>query len=154
MKRLGIAIIFFATLLSLDCGGGGSAPDVLSGNWTATLSNPDGTPAFTISTTLQQSGNTVDVTKFDFTFPSTCFAAGTTAAANFGQVSTTHGVTSGTLQMTFQSGPANVNGANSLAFQGASGRTGISGTWTLTGTGTACAQAETSTSGNFVMLPS
>jgi len=150
MKRFGTAIIFSLALVLVSCGGG-STPDVLSGNWTASLLNSDGTTAFAFNTTLTQSGSQVAVTKFDFANPSSCFAKGTTATAYFTLIGTTHGVTSGTFQMTFQSGPSNPNGDNSLAFQGTLLRAGISGSWSLTGTGIECTQVGTSTKGNFVM---
>lgn len=150
MKRLRTAIIFSMALALLACGGG-SNNNILKGNWTAALLNSDGTAALSFAATLAQSGSTVSVTTFSFATPSSCFAKGSTATGDFAQTGTTHGVTSGSFQMVFQSGPSNPNGVNTLALQGSFVRNVISGTWTLTGTGLDCTGPENLTSGQFVM---
>lgn len=152
MKRFGTAIILSLALALLACGLGSTTQNTLTGNYSAALVNPDGTRAFDFTTTLTQSGQSVSVTKFSFTTPSSCFATGTAATALFTLTDTTHGVTSGTYQMTFQSGPSNPNGTNTLELQGNFVNNGVSGSWTLTGTGTECTEAGTSTSGSFTML--
>ena len=154
MKRFGTAIILLMALALLACGLGGPSNNTLSGNYSAALVNPDGTRAFDFTATLDQSGQAVSVTKFSFTNPSSCFATGTAATAVSTVTDTTHGVTSGTYQMTFQSGPSNPNGTNTLTLQGNFVNNGVSGSWTLAGTGTECneTQTETSTSGSFTML--
>lgn len=152
MKPFGTAIILSMALALLACGMGSPTQNTLTGNWSAALLNPDETRAFAFTATLTQSGQSVNVTKFSFTAPSSCFATGTAATALFTLTDTTHGVTSGTYQMTFQSGPSNPNGTNTLVLQGNLVNNGVSGSWTLTGTGTECAATETSTSGSFTML--
>ena len=67
MKQLGIAMLLGLSLLLSACGGGHSNSTV-SGNWTASLSNPDGTPAFAFTTFLNQNnGTVVTVTTLGFT---------------------------------------------------------------------------------------
>lgn len=154
MRRFGTAIIFSLALVCFACGGGGSNNiDPIQGNWEAGLANPDGTTTLGFTATLTQSGSAVSITKFSFVAPSSCFAEGTTTTGLFTSTGTAHGVTSGTFQMTIQSGPSNPNGANTLALQGTFVRDAISGTWTLAGTGTDCNKPGNFTSGNFTMLP-
>jgi hypothetical protein len=154
MKRFGTAVVLSMALAMLACGGGPSSnDDVIKGNWTGALFTTGGTTSLGFNATLTQSGTTVNVTKFSFTTPSSCFAAGTTATGVFNLTGTTHGVTSGAFQLAFQSGPSNPNGTNLLALQGTFVRNAISGTWTLTGTGTDCTGSETFTTGDFVMRP-
>ncbi|MGA8150923.1 MAG: hypothetical protein WB952_08235 [Terriglobales bacterium] len=150
MKRLGTVIVLSMVVALVACGGV-SNNETIKGNWAAALYNPDGTTALIVTATLTQSGTTVNVAKFSFTTPSSCFASGTTASGVFTPTGTTHGVTSGTLQMAFQSGPSNPNGMNLLGLQGTFVRNVISGTWNLTGTGLGCAGPENLTSGNFTM---
>jgi hypothetical protein len=152
MKHFATAFIVSLTLVLLACGGSSNNTDALTGNWTAALLNPDGTRAFGFTTTLNQNGQSVNVTKFSLISPSSCFAPGTAATALFTLIDNTHGVTSGTLLMTVQSGPSNPNGANTLALQGTLVGNSISGSWTLTGTGTECTEAEAFLSGNFTMI--
>ena len=119
MKHLGTAIILFMTLALLACGLSSSTNTTpLNGNWEGGLLNPDNTTAFGFTAKLTQSGNTVSVTDFSLTTPSTCFASGTTATGVFNLTDMSHGVTTGTFDMTIQSGPSNVNGANTLMLQG------------------------------------
>lgn len=154
MKRFGTAIIFSLALALLACGGGGSNNiDVIQGKWEAGLLNPDGTSAFSFNATLTQSGSTISITNFSFVTASSCFAEGMTATGVFTPIATTHGLTSGTFQMTLQSGPSNPNGTNTLALQGTFVRNAISGSWGLTGTGLECSKPEDLTSGNFTMVP-
>jgi len=153
MKRFGLALIISVTLALLGCGGGSTIPaDTLKGTWTAGLMNSDGTLALGFTVAMTQSGQTVEVTKVDFLPSSSCFAPGMTALASLNSVTTTHGVTSGSFQMTIQSGPSNVNGDNTLILQGSMVRTNISGSWSLTGTGIQCSDTLKSMSGDFSML--
>jgi hypothetical protein len=153
MKHLGTAMILFMALALLACGSSSAnAADPLKGNWEGGLLNPDGTTAFGFTATLTQSGGTVSVTNFSLIPPSSCFATGTTASGVFTMTDMTHGVTSGTFDMTIQSGSSNTNGMNALALQGTFVRNAIGGSWTLTGTGLECSKEGTVTSGNFSMI--
>ena len=61
MKHFGIVFFLVICLILTACGGGSSnSSDTLTGNWTATLTNTDQTPAFVFTTSLTQSnGSTV-----------------------------------------------------------------------------------------------
>ena len=154
MKRFGLALMVSLALAMLGCGGGGSTipADTLKGSWTAGLMNSDGTLALGFTVALTQTGQNIGVSSVDFVPSSSCFAPGMTALASLTSVTTTHGVTSGSFQMTIQSGPTNVNGDNTLILQGSLVRTSISGTWGLTGTGIQCSDTLKTMSGNFSML--
>ena len=117
MNRFGAANILFLLLAMFACGGG-STPNVIQGPWNASLSNEDGTLAFTFTATLTQSGKNVQVTQFTLTRPTKCFAEGTTASGLFTHAYTTHGVTSGAFEMTVQSDPANSDAPNRLVLEG------------------------------------
>ncbi len=71
MKRIAVAMLVALGFTLGACGGGGagSNSDNVNGNWTATLTNPDGTPAFAFTTSLKQNGgsSTVNVTTLSFT---------------------------------------------------------------------------------------
>jgi hypothetical protein len=153
MRYFGTAMILSMTLVLLACGlSSNNDNNPLKGNWNGFLLNPDGTTAFGFTATLAQSGSTVSVTNFSLITPSSCFAAGTTATGVFTLTDTTHGVTSGTFDMTIQSGSSNTNGTNALALQGTFVRNAIGGSWTLTGTGLECSKEGNVTSGNFSMI--
>jgi len=144
MKHFGVAIMFFLVLALSGCGGGSSS--TINGNWSATLTNQDGSPALSFTVTLAQSGSTLNVTNLTFTTSSSCFALGTTATGAFTATGTSGGVTTGTFQLTVQSGSGNTNGANQLTLEGTLTNNSITGNWTLTGTGAGC-----SGSGAFTM---
>jgi hypothetical protein len=126
------------------CGGGTSTSSTVTGNWTATLSNPDSSPAFAFTTSLNQTGGStsVNVTALSFTTSTSCFSSGTTETGSFALSGNFNGQTQGTYQMTVQSvTPSD----NLLTLQGTVKDKTISGTWTLAGA------AGCSGSGNFVM---
>ncbi len=52
MKRSFVNLILFSTMLLAACGGGNSGN--VNGTWTASLTNPDGSPAFNFTTSLTQ----------------------------------------------------------------------------------------------------
>ena len=144
MRQVCISLVCAMALLLAACGSSGSA---INGNWTAALSNPDGSTAFTFTATLSESGNgTLNVTNLSFSNSSSCFAAGTTASGTFTATGNTNNVSSGTFQMTVQSGTANANGSNQVALQGTLSSNTITGTWALKGTGSGCTG-----SGSFTM---
>ncbi|MGB7585464.1 MAG: hypothetical protein WBM11_11510 [Terriglobales bacterium] len=154
MKRFGTAIMLSMALVLFACGGGPTTGgDALKGNWDAGLFNPNQTQAFSFTATLTQTGTTVFVTKFTFATPSPCFGLGTVANGVFTPTSTTNGVTSGTLQMTFQSDPFDPEGTNTLSLQGTLVRNVISGSWKLSQPDSICNVPGNSTSGSFTMLP-
>jgi hypothetical protein len=140
----------FATLLGLalvlgGCGNSNSTNSTsgnVNGNWTATLSNPDSTPAFAFTTGFtQMSGSSVSVTKFTFATSSPCFVSGETATASFVVSGNFSGSAMGAFQLTVKSG--NPSG-DTLTLQGTVTNNTITGTWTLVGISSGCTG-----SGNF-----
>jgi len=146
MKLLGSIFLLTMAFLLIGCGTS-SSNDVINGNWTASLTDSSGVPAFGFNTTLHSNGSGgVTVSNLTFTTANPCFASGSTATGGFTLSGTTNGVTTGGFQMTIQSGSSVVSGSNALALQGTLNNNTVSGTWTLTGTSPGC-----SGSGSFTM---
>jgi len=139
---LASALIFIATA----CGGGNSSTNTLTGNWTAALSDPNGSPALAFTTSLKQSSGSsaVDVNNLSFTTSTACFPGSSTATGAFVLSGNFNGQTKGSFQMTVQSG--STMSGNMLSLQGTVNNNTVSGTWTLTGVTSGCAG-----SGNFTM---
>lgn len=147
MKQLGIAMLLVLGLMLSACGSGSSTSSNsnLNGNWTAALSNPDGTPAFAFTTSLlQNSGTVVSVTNLRFTTATPCFASGGSATAAFVLSGNFNGNVAGTFQLNIQSGTPS---GNVFTVQGTVKDNTIVGTWTLVGVTSGCAG-----SGNFTMM--
>lgn len=134
MKQLGIAILLALGLTLGACGGGNSSNSTaINGNWTATLTNPDGTAAFAFTMTLNQSGgNSVSVSNFSFTTAEPCFGSAGSETGSFSLTSNINGNPTGSYQMTIQS--ANPSG-NVLTLNGTLNNSTIGGTWSLVGSG-------------------
>jgi hypothetical protein len=139
---LASALIFTLTA----CGGGNSQANTVTGNWTAALSNTDGSPALAFTTTLNQNSgsSTVNVNNLSFTTTSACFPGTSTATGAFVLSGNFNGQTTGSFQLTVQSGTT--MSGNLLTLQGTVNNNTVSGTWTLTGVTSGC-----SGSGNFTM---
>ena len=136
MKQFGVVLLIALGLFLVGCGGGNSTTGNINGNWTATLTNTDGSPAFSFTTTFTQSGGTdVAVSKFTFTSTSPCFVSGATETGSFMLSGNFNGSVSGSLGLTIQSGdPA----GNTLTLQGTVKNNAILGTWTLSGATSGC----------------
>lgn len=146
----------FVLLLSLTmarCGSNGSSPGAgnINGTWSATLTNADGSPAYTFSTTFTQgSGSTLTVTSFTFTLPGPCFApySGDQYAetGSFALSGNFNGSVSGTFGMTITTiFPSTTN--NVLTLNGTVNGNTITGNWNAAGL-TGC-----SGSGTFKIQP-
>lgn len=148
MKQLGIALFLGLALMLAGCGS--SSSNTVNGNWTATLTNPDGTAAFTFTTSLtQNSDNTLSVSNLSFATTSPCFANGATATGVITLTGTTNGLTNGGFQLILSSVSAPLS-RNVLTLNGTIQNSNtISGTWSLTGVSSGC-----SGSGNFTMTKS
>jgi hypothetical protein len=146
MKQMAIAMIVALGLTLGGCGGGGSASGNVSGNWVATLTNPDGTPAFAFNTSFSQtSGNsTVNVTNLSFTTATPCFNSQTSDTGSFTLSGNFSGSVTGAFGMTISTMFPGTQ--NALTLQGNVNNNTISGTWILTG-----AQAGCTGSGNFTL---
>jgi hypothetical protein len=132
MKRLVLTMLL--GLVLGGCGGGSSILGNINGNWTATLTNPDGSPAFTFSTSFTQGGGTsVSVTNFTFTTNSACFASPTSETGTFALSGNFNGNVTGTFGMMISTMLPAPQTNNVLTLQGAVSNNTISGTWTLTG---------------------
>lgn len=131
MRHLCLSLLCALGMMLTGCGGGGGPANTLTGNWSATLTTPDGTTFLTFIVTLTQGNSSViGVSNLNVSSVSSCFASDTTATGTLG--------TDGTLQMMLQSGSANSNGVNQVTLQGTPSNNTISGTWNLTGTGAGC----------------
>jgi hypothetical protein len=144
MNRGVLAILLGLALVLGGCGNSNSTTSGnINGNWSATLTNTDSTPAFAFTTSFSQmSGNSVSVTNFTFTTTSPCFVSGETETASFILSGNFMGSVTGAFQLTVKSG--NPSG-DTLTLQGTVTNNTISGTWTLVGINSGC-----SGSGNFV----
>ena len=145
MKQFGIAIVLALGLILVACGGGNSSSaNTVAGNWTATLTNTDGTPAFAFTTSLTQGSGTVVVTgtNLSFTTSTACFTSGGSQTGSFVLSGNFNGSITGAFQLTITSGTPS---GNTLTLQGTVNNNTVTGTWTLTGTG-GCTG-----SGNFTM---
>jgi hypothetical protein len=143
MKQLGFFLPLALAVMLTACGSS-SKNNSINGNWSATLTNPNGSPAFAFTTSLNQaSGTAVTVTNLTFTTATPCFTAGGTATGGFTVSGTTNGVTTGSFSLTIQSGmPA----GNVFSLTGTLNNNSIAGTWTLTGVTSGCTG-----SGSFTM---
>jgi hypothetical protein len=136
-----------ALVFSTACGGGNSQTNnTVTGNWTAALSDPSGSPALAFTTSLKQNSgsSTVAVNNLSFTTSTACFPGSSTATGAFVLNGDFNGQTKGSFQMTVQSGTT--MSGNLLTLQGTVNNNVVSGSWTLTGATSGCAG-----SGNFTM---
>ena len=138
MKQTAILVLLPLALMLGACGGGNSTSGNVSGNWAATLTNPDNTPAFAFTTSFSQNsgGSTVTVTNLSFTSSSPCFSSKTTETGSFTLTGNFNGNVTGAFGMTISTmfpGMQNV-----LNLQGNVNNNTITGTWNLTGAQSGC----------------
>jgi hypothetical protein len=146
MTRFGLLLSFALAAVLSGCGGGTSASGNtnINGNWTATLTNPNSSPALSFTTSLTQSnGPDVTVANLAFTSESPCFASGATETGSFSVNGNFNGDVTGAFGMNLQSESPN---GNTLTLQGTLKSNAVSGTWTLTGVTAGC-----SGNGSFTM---
>jgi len=144
MKRFGLVLLVALSLVLGACGGANSSSGNINGNWTATLTNMDGSPAFAFTTSFtQMTGMGVTVTNFTFTSSSPCFASGETETGTFALGGNFNGSVTGAFGLMIQSGTP---GGNTLTLTGNVKNNTITGTWTLTGVTSGCTG-----SGNFTV---
>jgi len=144
MKHLGLAALTILASLLIACGGSSSNNTNVNGNWTASLTNVDGTPAFDFTISLSQSSGTdVSGTNLTFSTSNACFVSGSTATGGFTLTGNSGGVVTGNFELTIQSGAPS---GNVLTLQGTLTNNTISGTWSLTGVTQGCTG-----NGNFTM---
>ena len=131
MKFIGIACTLVLAVGLVGCGGGNSSGNI-NGNWSAMLTNADGSPAFAFTTSFTQaSGSDLTVTNFNFSTSGSCFGSDpVTETGSFGLTGNFNGNVSGTFGMTIT---ATNNPSDILTLQGTVNNGKITGTWTLTG---------------------
>ncbi|HET9406751.1 MAG TPA: hypothetical protein VFO39_05900 [Candidatus Sulfotelmatobacter sp.] len=139
--------IVVGTLLGLALvlsGCGSSNHNNINGNWTAALTNPDGSPAFSFTTSLTASGSSgINVTNLTFTTQNPCFSGTVNATGGFTVSGTFSGVTGGGFQMTLSSSTSD----SKLVLTGTlNNNNSVSGKWMLTGSTSGCTG-----NGNFTM---
>jgi len=145
MRHFAMAVLCSMLLVLFACGGGSS--NSVNGNWSATLTNTDGTAAFSFTTTLNESnGTTITGANFTFTTATPCFVSTSSETGGLMLSGNTNGVTSGNFEFTVQS--SNPSG-NVLTMTGMLSNNTITGSWTLSGVTAGC-----SGSGNFTMTKS
>jgi len=137
-KGVGMIVLLALGLTAAGCSSGsGSGAGNINGTWDATLTNTDGSTAYTFSTTFTQgSGGALSVTNFTFTLPGPCFdsysANQYSETGSFtlsGNLSgSVMGVFGMTITTTFPGGTNNV-----LTLTGTVNGNSISGTWSATG---------------------
>jgi hypothetical protein len=134
MSKVVLAMLVALGLMLGGCGGGSSSSGNISGNWTVTLTNPDGSPAFAFATSFTQGSDTsVSVTNLTFSTTSSCFASQTTETGTFTFSGNFNGNMTGTFGMTISTMLPAPQTNNVLTLQGTVNNNTISGTWTLTG---------------------
>ncbi len=134
MKAAGSVILLTLGMLLSACGGGGNGTGNITGSWSATLNNQDGTPSVYAFTTSFTQNSSTSVTVFNFKFNSTsdCFDdATTTETSLFTLGGDFNGNVTGTLVLNITS-----DKNNKLNLQGNINGKTISGTWSLTGSAT------------------
>jgi len=134
-RTIGLASLL-AFALILDACGSSNAPlagiDNINGNWTATLTNSDGSLAYQFSATFTQgSGSELSITNLTYTTNS-CSALAIMHAAQGSFVVT--GGSNGKVTGTFGMSEVLLNvGGPTLNLQGKTANGTISGVWTVTG---------------------
>ena len=148
MKRFGSALVIALGLLLSACGSGNSnsSNNNVNGNWTANLTDPNGNPVFSFTTSLvENSDNSVVGTSINFTTATPCFSQGTTVTGGVGASGNFSGNFTAAFTLSIQS-TAGTSGNNTLNLQGTVNNNTITGTWVLTGVTSGC-----SGSGSFTM---
>jgi hypothetical protein len=138
MKKIGIAMVLALGLALAACGGGSSNNSGnVTGNWTAMLTNTDGTLALSFTTSLTQGSGTATVTGTNLSFnpSSPCFTSGGTQTGSFLLNGNVNGGTMGGFQLTITSATPP---GNTLTLQGTVTNNTIAGQWNLSGVTSGC----------------
>jgi hypothetical protein len=143
MKNLAVAILLVVTLALAGCGSNSKDHGNINGNWTALLTDANGSLVFKFATSLIVNGDgTLSINNFSFSTNSPCFVSGETESGDFAFTGDFNGNVTGHFDLTVVSGSPS---GNTLTLSGTVNGNTITGTWTLSG-GTGCTG-----SGNFTM---
>jgi hypothetical protein len=151
MRKIEFASLVALAVTRAACGNSsltGALPGSIKGNWTARLSNPDGSVALQFSATFtQQSGSQLSITNLSFTNDSPCPALAVLheASGSFTTTGSSRGMLAGTFGISEIL--ANVGGPE-LTLQGRVSNSSISGTWSVNGLVPLC-----SGNGTFTIKP-
>lgn len=143
MKKFGVVPSIICALVLIGCGSS-STSSPINGNWSASLINSSSVSsnlAFTVM--LSDSGGKLTGSNLTFTTPTSCFGSGSTVTGSFTDTSM-NGTTSGSLQITIQSG-SGTSGNNSLNLSGTLSNGTITGNWSLSGSTVGCGSSGTFT---------
>jgi hypothetical protein len=142
MKQFAVAMLLVVGVTLVGCGSNSKSGNI-NGTWNATLMGNNNTTVFSFATSLVENGDgSLNITNFQFTTSSPCFASGETESGSFGLSGNFNGQVSGSFGMSVMSG---VPSGNNLTLNGTVAGNTISGKWNLTGSG-GCTG-----SGTFVM---
>jgi hypothetical protein len=142
MRNFAVGMLLTVSLVLAGCGSN-SKSGTINGNWTASLTDTNGTQVFAFTTSvIENTDGTLSISNFTFSTSSSCFVSGETESGTFALSGNFNGSVSGSFGMKVQSGTPS---GNVLNLTGTVNGNTITGTWTLTG-GTGC-----SGSGNFTM---
>jgi hypothetical protein len=130
------------------CGGAmGPTATGINGNWTATLSNVEGSIAYQFSAAFAQgNGTQLNITNLTFTTQTVCPLSGSGLEGSFTATGSSNGKVAGTFAMSMSQ--LNVGGPT-LALQGNLSNGVISGSWNVEGIVPNC-----SGNGTFTIQPS
>src|ERR1700690_1493642 len=102
-KQLAMIVLLALGFTMSGCGSvyGRPGSGNINGTWAVALTNTDGSPAYTFSTTFTQgSGSTLNITNFTFTSTGPCFAGyQTSETGSFGLMGNFNGNVTGTFDM-------------------------------------------------------
>jgi hypothetical protein len=130
-----IALLLLGLMMAACSNGSGSSSGSVNGNWNASLTNLDGTPAYAFTTSFtQNSSSAVTVTNFTLTSTGPCFSSqSTTQTGSFALSGNFNGNVAGTFGMNITTMFPGAVTQNVLTLQGTVSGNTISGTWNLTG---------------------
>ncbi len=147
MRKTNVIVLLLLALIMAGCGSNTAGPGNINGNWSATLTDTNGSTVYAFTTTFTEAGaGGLTVTNFTFTSTGPCFASDPTSQTGTVGLTDTNGNLTGTFGMNISTiFPGATN--NVLTLQGTVNGNTISGTWTLTG------QTGCSGNGTFKIQP-
>jgi hypothetical protein len=136
MNTLALTMLLGLGLVLVGCGTSSQNGANINGNWTATLTDTNGTQMFSFTTSLIATGGsgTLTINNFHLSTNSPCFVSVKTEAGTFSLSGNFSGNVSGQLGMSVLSDSPS---GNTLALTGTVNNNAVSGSWSLSG-GSGC----------------